>query len=109
MGEVSAVAPRSDRLTAFVQAHRNEDIRCKGLKNIGHTCYINCIIQYIVNSPVTAFFLTGLVPEDPPDAAVEPDHPLQVSARQRRDLVRQLVCLLSEIYEQASAFPDSCF
>lgn len=74
-----------------LQAHRNEDIRCKGLKNVGHTCYINCIVQYIVNSPVTAFFLTGLVPEDPADAAKEPNHPFQASAANRRDLIRQLV------------------
>lgn len=78
-----------------LQAHRNEDIRCKGLKNVGHTCYINCIVQYIVNSPVTAFFLTGLVPEDPADVAKEPNHPFQASAQNRRDLIRQLVRHLS--------------
>jgi len=80
-----------DPQAARLQAHRTEDIRCKGLKNVGHTCYINCIVQYIVNSPVTAFFLTGLVPEDPADAVNDPLHPLQVSASQRRELIRQLV------------------
>eukprot|EP00892_Ulva_mutabilis_P006872 jgi/Ulvmu1/4557/UM002_0285.1 len=84
-------------------AHRTEDIRCKGLKNVGHTCYINCIVQYIVNSPVTAFFLTGLVPDDPSDTIKDPLHPLQVSAQQRREVVRQLDAVVHALYREERA------